>query len=465
MGLHGWWRNAHAMLKREHRVRAPASDFSPAFLEVCRHPPHPLARRVMWSLFALATTVLVWSATGELDIVAVAEGKLVPASYVKIVQPAEQGIVRQILVGEGERVAEGQVLVRMDAVLAQADRKELEHDYHTRRLTLRRIDAELTGRPLVREPADPVDIFGQVQAQYLANRAAYDNQLAQQRATLDRARFDLAAAEQMQAKLEQVLPHYREQELAFDRLAKDGFAGKVLAGDKARERIEKEQELATQNHIIRAANATIAESREKLARVTADYVRALQGERAATLEEGEKLKQQLTKVQHREALLELKAPQAGVIKDLATHTPGTVVSPGAVLMTLVPRDERLRAEVWIKNDDSGFVRHGQEVKIKLAAFPFQKYGMLGGTVAHVGADAQESEGATRRSGHDYGSTGTLAYRALVDLSSQSLHVDGTGYGLVAGMQVAAEIKLGTRTVLEYLLSPVARAFQEAGRER
>jgi hemolysin D len=145
-----------------------------------------------------------------------------------------------------------------------------------------------------------------------------------------------------------------------------------------------------------------------------------------------------------------------VVKDLATHTIGTVTSPGTILMTLVPKDEILRAEVWVKNDDIGFVRERQAARIKLAAFTFQKYGMLDGEVAHVGADASAEQPKD---------AAPLAYRTLVNLNSQVLETNGQKHRLSPGMQVSAEIHLGTRTVLEYLLSPVSKAFQEAGRER
>ena len=145
-----------------------------------------------------------------------------------------------------------------------------------------------------------------------------------------------------------------------------------------------------------------------------------------------------------------------------------MVAPGTILLTLVPRGEKLRAEVWISNDDIGFVRPEQPVKVKLAAFQFQKYGMLDATVANVSADATEAPNPNTRSGGLAGrdrTTGPLAFRALVDLQQQELESDGRRYALAPGMQVVAEIKLGDRTILEYLLSPVRKAFHEAGRER
>jgi hemolysin D len=443
-------------------------DFLPALQRLQERPPSPLGRKVLRSLLALVGATVLWAVLGKLDIVATAEGKLVPSTYVKIVQPAEQGVVKEILVQEGEAVREGQVLIRMDTALSEAEGKALASDYQTKRITLRRIDAQLAGQPLRREEDDPAGIFAQAQAQSTANVTAYQTALSQERAVLDKAKNDLAGAAEVKGKLVATLPHYREQEQAFEKLSKDGFAGRLMYTDKQRERIEKEQDLKTQEFTIRSAQATIAQSEKRIAQITADYRRQLQAERLDAAPQAERLRQEMAKQQHRHELLELRAPQAGLVKDLATHTPGTVAAPGTILMTLVPKDEVLRAEVWVSNDDVGFVRPKQAVKIKLASFQFQKYGMLDGTVVQVSADATESPNPNTRSdaltGRDR-PTGPLAFRALVDLRQQHLKVEGERYPLAPGMQVVSEIKLGERTVLEYLLSPVQKAWHEAARER
>jgi HlyD family secretion protein len=182
----------------------------------------------------------------------------------------------------------------------------------------------------------------------------------------------------------------------------------------------------------------------------------------------ERARQELAKQDHRQGLLELRAPQDGMVKDLATHTVGTVAPPGTILMTLVPKGDTLVAEVWVGNQDVGFVRAGQDVKLKLAAFQFQKYGMIEGVVRQMSADATEAPSANTRSdtlgGRDR-PMGPLAYRALVELKSQVLEADGARHALAPGMQVSSEINLGTRSILEYVLSPVQKAWHEAGRER
>jgi HlyD family secretion protein len=449
-------------------LQAEPADFSPPLLRIQERPPAPLAGWMLRTLVALVAAVLVWAAFGPLDIVAVADGKLVPSSYLKIVQPAEQGIVREILVREGEQVSAGQVLIRMDPVLTDADMKAVQADYHNKRLALRRVNAQLAGRAFSREKGDPADLAAQVEAQHAANVRAYENALAQEQSLLEKARSDLAAARETRAKLEQVLPHYVEQEKAFEKLTRDGFAGRIMYTDKRRERIEKEQDLRAQEFVIRSSEALIAQSEKKLAQIGADYRRSLQTERVELAAQLERARQEVAKNQHRQQLLELRAPEAGTVKDLATHTAGTVAMPGTILMTLVPRGEQLQAEVWVSNQDVGFVREGQPVKLKLAAFQFTKYGMVEGTVRQMSADATEAPSANTRSdaltGRDR-PMGPLAYRAIVELASQQLDAGGERYPLAPGMQVAAEINLGTRTVLEYVLSPVRKAFQEAARER
>lgn len=447
------------------QAEADPLDFSPPLLRLQDAPPNPLGRKVLWALLGLLAALLIWALIGRLDIVAVAEGKLIPESYLKIVQPADSGIVKDILVKEGEAVKAGQVLMRMDTLITEADTKAIDADYQRKRLALRRIEAELAGQPFKPQPNDPPALAQEIAAQYQANRSAFEAALAEERSRLIKARQDMAASEQVKKKLEEALPHYREQDKAYDRLVKEGFAGALMGSDKKREHLEKEQELQTQGFLIESAKASILQSEKKLAQIASDYRRQLHAERNDIQGQLDKLAQEVAKQTHRQSLLELKAPQDGVVKDLATHTAGTVVQPGTILLTLVPKDEILRAEVWVSNEDIGFVHEGQPVKLKLAAFPFQKYGMVEGTVEHVSADAADGNTAMTHQNDPNKKSQPLLYKALVRLKDMTLKMDGQRFPLSAGMQTNAEIWLGNRTVMEYLLSPVRKAWHEAARER
>lgn len=417
-------------------------------------------------LLILLAALLVWALIGKLDIVAVAQGKLVPQSYVKIVQPSDSGIVKEILVKEGDVVKAGQILMRMDTLIADADVTALQDDYQRKRLALRRIDAELGNQPFHIETNDPPTLAHEVEAQYRANRTALESALAEERSRLVKARYDLSSAEQVQIKLQAVLPHYRAQDAAFEGLAKDGYVGTIAASDKKRERIEKEQELKNQEYLVDSTRTSIVQSEKKLAQIESDYRRQLYVDRDETQGALDKLTQEIAKQKHKQDLLELRAPRAAIVKDLATHSVGTVVQPGTVLVTLVPKDDTLQAEVWVSNEDIGFIRKGQNVKLKLAAFPFQKYGMVDGQVEFVAADSADTNTGGNQSANDKATkTQPLLYKALVTLDAMHLAMDGERFSFEPGMQVSAEILLGQRTVMEYLLSPVRKAFHDAGRER
>jgi HlyD family secretion protein len=444
---------------------APALPFADrlgdalSFIE--RLPPSKAPRIVLWSVCTLFGFALVWSLLAKLDIVAVAEGRLVPATHTKIVQPAESGIVREILVRDGDAVVAGQVLVRLDPTIAGADRKSLAGDIALRRLALRRIDAELAGNTLALVKGDEPTLFLQVQAQGSARRQAYLDALAQENSQRDRIVADLRAATEALNKLKATAPMVQQQANAYERLVKDGFFSPLAVQDKRREAINLQQDLKSQDAAVASLAAQLAAQDKKIANLASQYRSQLQNERVETVAQLAKLEQEATKQGYREAMLELKAPQAGVVKDLATTTVGAVVAPGTVLLTVVPKDEPLVAEVRIRHEDIGFVEAGQTVMVKLAAYPFQKYGMVEGTVRTVAPDVSAATTQDARAP----SFADLGFKAIVALNSQQLNARGQPFVLNAGMQVVAEIRQGERTVMEYLLSPIAATVIQAGRER
>lgn len=442
-----------------------ALDFAPGLLSIQESPPSRLPRAVLYIVAALFLILLVWSIFGQLDIVASAEGRLVPQSYVKIVQPADAGIVEEILVKEGEAVKAGQVLMRMNTQVAKADERTIRTELALKSLQLRRIDAELSGRPLTRRPDDAADLFRQVEAQYRDRHQSYLDAMAQQQEALKRTQHEYASARQVLAKLGEVTPILKEQADAYANLGKEGFAGQFMVRDKQRDYLEKAGDLRAQESTVAGLQAAIDQSQKQLNQISSKYRSELQNERIDTEGQHQKLQQEWIKQEHKSGLLELKASQAGIVKDLATHTVGTVVSPGTVLLSIVPENEPLVAEVMVRNDDVGFVFPQQKVKVKLVAYPFGKYGMLDGEVSHIGPDASDEPPSTKAQNKDNASSPSLTYKALVSLDSQVLEAQGKKLKLVPGMQVIVEINQGKRTVMEYLLSPVQKALHEGGRER
>jgi HlyD family secretion protein len=460
----------NAAARAPKKLSPEALDFAPGLLSIQESPPARLPRAVLYTVSGLFAILLLWACFGKLDIIASADGRLVPRSYVKIVQPADAGIVKEILVHEGESVQAGQVLLRMDPQETEADVRTLQTQLTLKSLQLRRIDAELAGKPLKHEKGDPDDLFQQVSAQSTERRQAYLDSVAQAREALIKAQHDAAASVQVLAKLKQTNPILKNQAEAYADLGKNGYAAKLQVGDKQREYLENEQDIQAQRATVASLAAAVAEAGKQVNEVTSKYRSDLRNERIEAEGDYRKLQQDWAKQSHKAELLELKAPQAGTVKDIAIHTVGTVVSAGTVLLSLVPENEPLVAEVMIRNDDVGFVQPQQKVKVKLAAYPFQKYGMLDGDVLQVWPDASDEDSSTTKDPTTRpravdNAAQSLSYKALIALNSQTLEARGTTLKLVPGMQVVAEINQGRRTVLEYLLSPVQKTLYESGRER
>lgn len=443
-----------------------ALDFAPGLLSIQESPPARLPRVVMYTVGVLFIILLLWAIFGKLDIIASAEGRLVPETYIKIVQPSDAGIVQEILVKEGEQVRQGQVLMRMDTQLAEADAKTIGNDLALRSLQLRRIDAELAGKELARQRNDPNDLFRQIESQYRDRRLSYTDALEQAQESLNKSQHEYDSAREVLTKLRQITPILKQQADSYADMGKDGYVPQMTVLDKQRDYLEKSQDLRAQQATVASLVASVNQARKQIDQITSKYRSDLQNERVEAEGQHRKLEQDWLKQEHKSGLLELKASQSGIVKDIATHTIGTVVSPGTVLLSIVPEHEPLVAEIMIKNDDVGFVYPHQKVKVKLASYPFAEYGMLDGEVTRIQADSDsDTQSQTKDQSKDKQQSPPSVYKAIISLSSQVLESQGKKLKLVPGMQVVAEINQGSRTVMKYLLSPVSKTLDESGHER
>jgi HlyD family secretion protein len=328
---------------------------------------------------------------------------------------------------------------------------------------------------LTRQAGDPDDLYRQVQAQYDDRRRAYTDALAGAEDALHKAERDDDSGKEQLAKLRDVTPILKEQADSYADMGKEGYVPQLQVLEKQRDYLEKSRDLKAQEATLASLDAAVSAAQKQMAELTSKYRSDLQNERIDAEGQYRKYQQDMIKQVHKTGLLELKAPQSGIVKDLATHTAGTVVSPGTVLLSLVPDNESLVAEIMVKNDDVGFVYTGQKVKVKLAAYPFQQYGMIDGEILTLGADANDDQQEQQRrqngngggsgSGNNSDKAPPTIYKALVSLNAQQLTVEKSQFKLVPGMQVTAEINQGKRTVLEYLLSPLEKTVRESAHER
>lgn len=467
------------LVKSAPRLTAEEREFLPATIELIETPFSPTLRFTAWALCGLVAAAVLWASLSHIDMVAVADGKVVPLGQVKVVQPLETAMIRAIHVDEGDHVTAGQLLVDLDPTEARADLDALIYNRNQAAL-----DAEVARVLLSRNPeepfrgpegADPVLVqqsHSQAQREsekHLAAISGFEADIAQKEAAL----------ESNDAQIERArltLPLLQEKNETAKGLYDKKFGTRPPVLESEQQLVEKRAELKTAEHNVRQLQAERRSIQARLAEAKAGYMADATDRRTKALQKISQLDQDMTKARQKESYRRLVAPVDGTVQGLKIHTPGAVVTTADTLMTIVPDGAGIEVDCLVLNKDIGFVGEGQDVEVKLEAFPFTRYGLVQGRVRKLGRDAATNPNAAPPGSMTAmaqmptaGSSGAppseLAYPAKVTLLRDWILVDGRHEKIRSGMRVSAEIKTGDRRVIEYLLSPVMQAAKEAGRER
>lgn len=451
--------------------------FLPAALEIVESPPSPMGRAIGATVILVFCAALAWAAFGEIDIVASAQGRIVPSDRVKVIQPMEIGVVRTLLVEDGQKVKAGDVLVEIDSTINEAEARQARRDLRTTRLDIARLRAALTddGDPIAafKWPDSDPDVVDQrrfLESQVNEHRAkiaALDRQRQQKEAEAESAAATVA-------KLDALIPVMQQRYEIRRNLANQELGSKLQYLEMLQALTEMQHERKVQQNNKRVAEAAVAGVTESRAQAVAEYRRQLFDELGKSSQRENGLAEMLVKAEQKAKLQALRAPVDGTVQQLAIHTVGGVVTPSQELMVVVPANSRLEIEANISNRDIGFIQAGQQAEIKIDTFNFTKYGLIDGTVTSISQDAikrqkppdagkDKSIASQTESSEPAGQE--MVYMARIALSRTEMMVDGKAVHLAPGMAVTAEIKTGSRSVLSYLLSPVMRTRQESMRER
>jgi len=439
---------------------ADEAAFLPAALSLQESPVHPAPRRMAYAIIALFLSALLWSIFGRIDIVAVAQGRIVVSERTKLVQPLERSVVKRVLVQDGDKVQAGQPLVELDPTVASADKASVDEQVKAAQsdtLRARAILAALAAgkpRPRANFPSNwSAADTASAKAHLLAEWSDITAKLAKLGSETNRRQAEISTARELIAKLEATVPIARQRERDVAKLAEEGYMPSHAGQDKMRERIELERDLATQHARLAETQAALRESESTRTAFLAETRRTLSDREAQADFKHQIASQDQAKAGQREKLTVLTAPVSGTVQQLAIHTAGGVVTEAQTLMVIVPDGAQVTAEVTMENKDVGFVNAGQTAEIKLETFPFTRYGTVRATVSRVSADAVNDE-----------KRGAL-FPATLTLQATQIDVDGKHIRLSPGMNLTAEIKTGQRRVIEFLLSPIQRAGNESFRER
>ncbi len=428
--------------------------FLPAALSLQETPVHPSPRRLAWLIMALFMIALIWSIFGKVDIVAVAQGRIIVSDRTKTIQPLEVSVVKAVRVKDGDHVKAGQILVELDPTVAIADKESINEQLraiHSEKLRTKALLQLLTNSNSIAQVTASME--PEVKSLLVAEWQDIHAKLSKLNATLQLRQAETGTVLQTIAKLEATVPMTEQRETDFKKLVDQGFVSSHAAQDKTRERVELQRDLLTQRARLVESQANAAEAERTKSSFIFETQRNLNDRYAQAVTKYNLLNADNTKAIQREHQTQLVAPVDGVIQQLAIHTVGAVVTSAQPLMIVVPDSPTVTAEVAIANQDIGFVSVGQPVEVKLETFAYTKYGTVPAVVEVVTADAVTDE---KRGSY---------YPAILTLSKKDMLIDGKRVNLSPGMNVTAEIKTGERRIIEFLLSPVQRAGSESLRER
>jgi hemolysin D len=464
--------------------RVPRRDkhelaFLPAALEIVETPPSPIGRAVAFTIIVLFCLALAWASFGQIDIVASAQGKIIPSGRTKTIQPFETGVVRAIHVRDGQSVKVGQTLIELDTTMNEAERNHLRSDLVSAQLDVARLRAALSDGP------DPLAEFhppeGAPAALVATQRHFLLSQAAERQAklaALDRQRAqkeaERATTAATIAKLDATIPILQQRVDIRKGLADKELVSKITYLETLHQLIDQQEDRKVQQSRYQEAEAALAAIIETRAQAEAEYRRTLSSDLVEAERKARGLSEDLVKAEQRTRFQVLTAPVDGVVQQLSVHTVGGVVTPAQALLIVVPAESRLEIEAMVSNRDIGFVHAGQQAQIKVDTFNFTRYGLLHGDVLSVSQDAITHDKPQDKSGDKVpgadASTSEpkgqeLVYAARISLPRTQMQIDDNMVNLTPGMAVTVEIKTGSRTVISYLLSPLVRYQHDSLRER
>ena len=449
---------------------APLNGLTPDDILYANEVDAALARRPKFGIRVLSISVavfflclIIWAAIADVDEVTHAEGSVVGSQRTQTIQNLEGGILRAVLVHEGQIVEKGTVLAQLDNEMAESAYRDAVNKAMENSLAVLRLESEIKGDP----PVFPenIDAWAEkvIGRRVEAAMLGRVNQIIQDQENAWHSRRDQLNAEidVLQSQYKQRLHDVEEltaRKLQLDRSLelsieqRNNFSKLEYLGMQQRV-VELQGQIDSLAATIPKAKAAADEARQRIASRRAEHVAAVTEEINKRRQELNSLRESLSAGRDRVTRTELRAPVRSTVKQIYISTVGGVVKPGEPIMDLVPLDDTLVVEAKVKPQDVAFLRPGQEVMVKVSAYDFSIYGGLEGKLESISADTIEDK------------RGEHFYLVKVRTQKNAIVHHNEYLPIIPGMVVTADILIGKKTVLDYLLKPILKAKQNALRER
>ncbi|MEM9576895.1 MAG: HlyD family type I secretion periplasmic adaptor subunit [Pseudomonadota bacterium] len=419
-----------------------------------------LARSVMYLIATLIVVLVLWASFSTIDSYVTARGKIITKGSHVVLQPLETSIIREMNVRKGQLVEKGDILVRFDPTFTGSDETQLRAEYDMLTARVARLEAEVAGREFVPTGATQYDI--QEQALFRRGRGERDAQISELEAQRDALKTTVARLTMRSEELVEQLNVLHELEAMKETLTTSGAASRASYLTEHFKTLTFERELTDTRQQI----AEIEDQIETTSRAIVSYEAGWQREVLQALIDNrakrDETHEMLRKAERRTASTSIVAPFEGFVLEVADRNTGSVVGAAEAVVTLVPTEKDLLAEIWIPAREIGKIAVGDQVRIKVESFPFQRHGVVEGKIESLSGDS--FVGA--RDGNSAVAPGEVHYLARVSIPPIDEALDNlpSGFRALPGMTLTAEVQVGQRQVISYFLYPVFRMLDESIRE-
>ncbi|MBK4723116.1 HlyD family type I secretion periplasmic adaptor subunit [Azospirillum sp. YIM DDC1] len=430
-------------------------DFQGETSEIIGWPEPVTLRMVLWGLTAAVLILITMATVLKLDRVVSASGRVVSQAPTIVVQPLETSIIRNLNVRAGQTVRRGEVLATLDPTFSSADVAQLDRQLKKLTAEIARMNAEARGVPFVVAGDDPdmeleESIWRYRQAEYAAKLANFDQRLATLQATI---KSNQADTDHFRSRL-RIVGEIETMRRTLEKNQTGSRLNSLIASDT---RVETERNLSLSENTIRTSTHDMEALRAEREVYIQQWRSTLLTDLSTRQVDLERVREELAKAQKRRDLVELRAIDDAVVLEVGKYSVGSVVEQAQPIYTLVPLNATLEVEAEIAGMDQGFVKPGDEVKVKLDAYRYVEHGMAKGVVKTISEDS-----FTRR--EDQTQAQRPFFRARIALTDVALRKVPEDFRLVPGMPLTADIVVGERTILAYLVEGALRNSSEGMRE-
>jgi adhesin transport system membrane fusion protein len=445
--------------KKKEKITDDELEFASSLSSAILQKPAKTPRLILYITLLSFGWLIAWASYAEIDERVKAEGRVIPSSKVKKIQNLEGGIVKEILVSEGQMVKKGQELIRIDNIKSRGSLGEKKAKYYSLIAKSIRLKAEASDKKFDSDKVKDIVPNEYLESEYnlyLSDKSKIKSKVRVLEDQLRAKKNELNEVRSKMKFLQQSVNLIQEEVNMKASLVKQGIESRPEFLKLKRELTDKKNEYSSARLSIPRIKSEIAEIRSKIASAKDDYKNKAREELSKTLGEISQIKELKNTLEDEVRRTKVVSPVDGIVKKIEVTTIGQVIKSGDSMMEIVPVDDKLLIEAKVKPRDIAFLYPGQKASVKVTAYDFSIYGGLKGEVVSIGADSIVEKTAK----------GEQSY-FLVQIKTDKNYVEKNGKkGLIMpGMVVSADILTGKKTIMSYLMKPIIKAKQNALKER